>query len=306
MTPDWGLVDHTVWTDNLIMAVESREATHVQRRPTPARTLSEDLLGSRAYEAIQSAAGMGSLGVRAIRLGLTPPFSWFRDAVDLCAVWLRRSIIPQSIAHAVYLTGFGIVLFGHVLGSIGVVDREPFAMFLIWGRELGTSITEMIFAGLVGAAITADLGARRVREELDALSVLGIDNVRSLVVPRVMATGLVAPILAAFSLLWVLIVNLLVAPEQLGFSWGVTFASVQRAIFAPDLLFTLFLKNFLMGVFVGIVACHKGLTCKLGSEGVGRAVNQTIVISFVGIWMLNAFFNLAYLTAFPGASIVHG
>lgn len=289
------------------MAVESREATGTSPRPLSSRPrLSEQFLGSRAYESIQSAAGMGSLGVRAIRMGLTPPFSWFRASVDLSATWIKRSIIPQSIAHAVYLTGFGIVLFGHVFGAIGVVDREPGAMYLIWGRELGTSITEMIFAGLVGAAITADLGARRVREELDALSVLGLDNVRSLVVPRVMATGLVAPILATFSLLWVIVVNLLIAPHELGFTWGEYFADVQRTIFAPDLLFTMFLKNFFIGIFVGIVACHKGLTCKLGSEGVGRAVNQTIVIAFVGIWMFNAFWNLAYLTAFPGASIFRG
>jgi phospholipid/cholesterol/gamma-HCH transport system permease protein len=289
------------------MAVESREATHTGASSgAPRSRLSEEFLSSRAYESVQSAAGIGSLGVRAIRLGLTPPFRWFRDAVDLSALWLRRSLIPQSIAHVVYLTGFGIVLFGHVLGSIGVVDREPGAMYLIWGRELGTSITEMIFAGLVGASITADLGARRVREELDALSVLGLDNVRSLVVPRVMATGFVAPVLAAYSLLLVMVANLLIAPHQLGFTWGVYFGDLQRTIFTPDLLFTVFLKNFLIGIFVGIVACHKGLTCKLGSEGVGRAVNQTIVIAFVGIWMFNAFYNLAYLTAFPSASVFHG
>jgi phospholipid/cholesterol/gamma-HCH transport system permease protein len=289
------------------MAVESREAASIPPRPVAPRSrLSEELLGSRAYESVQSAAGIGSLGVRAIRMGLTPPFSWFRASVDLSSTWIKRSILPQSIAHAVYLTGFGIVLFGHVFGAIGVVDREPGAMYLIWGRELGTTITEMIFAGLVGAAITADLGARRVREELDALSVLGVDNVRSLVVPRVMATGLVAPILAAFSLLWVMVINLLLAPHELGFTWGLYFADVQRTIFAPDLLFTIFLKNFLIGIFIGVVACHKGLTCKLGSEGVGQAVNQTVVISFVAVFMLNAFFNLAYLTAFPGASIFHG
>jgi phospholipid/cholesterol/gamma-HCH transport system permease protein len=121
-----------------------------------------------------------------------------------------------------------------------------------------------------------------------------------------MATGFVAPVLAAYSLLLVLIANLLIAPHQLGFTWGVYFGDLQRTIFTPDLLFTVFLKNFLMGIFVGIVACHKGLTCKLGSEGVGRAVNQTIVIAFVGIWMFNAFYNLAYLTAFPSASVFHG
>ena len=289
------------------MAVESREATSRLGRSGRGRTRRfEEFQGTRAYESIASAAGIGSLGARAIRLGLTPPFPWFRDGVELSATWLKRSLIPQSIAHAVYLTGFGIVLFGHVLGSIGVADREPGAMFLIWGRELGTTITEMIFVGLVGASITADLGARRVREELDAMSVLGIDNVRKLVVPRVMATGLVAPLLAAFSLLWVLLINLLIAPHQLGFTTGVYFAGVQRTIFAPDLLFTVFLKNLVIGVFVGVVACHKGLTCKLGSEGVGRAVNQTVVVAFVGIWMMNAFFNLAYLTAFPSASVVHG
>jgi phospholipid/cholesterol/gamma-HCH transport system permease protein len=289
------------------MAVESREAAHPGPRAyRPRSRFSDQFLGSRIYESIASAAGIGSLGARAISLGLRPPFAWFRDAVDLSATWIKRSLIPQSIAHGVYLTGFGIVLFGHVLGSIGVVDREPGAMYLIWGRELGTSITEMIFAGLVGAAITADLGARRVREELDALSVLGVDNVRKLVVPRVMATGFTAPVLAAFSLLWVLVLNLLIAPHQLGFTRGIYFDDVKRTIFAPDLLFTVFLKNFIIGIYVGIVACHKGLTCKLGSEGVGRAVNQTVVIAFVGIWMFNAFFNLAYLTTFPGASIAHG
>jgi phospholipid/cholesterol/gamma-HCH transport system permease protein len=264
------------------------------------------LVTSRAYEAVQSASGIGRLGVRSIRLALTPPFTWFRESVSLSATWLYRSLIPQTIAHGVYLTGFGIVLFGHVLGSIGVVDREPGAMYLIWARELGTTITQMIFVGLVGASITADLGARRVREELDALSVLGIDNVRALVVPRVLGCGLVAPVLAAYSLVLVLGLNLLIAPHALGFSWGVYFTSLRRTIFPPDLFFTVFLKNFLLGIFVGIVACHKGLTCKLGSEGVGRAVNQTVVIAFVGVWVTNALFNLAYLTAFPSASVLHG
>jgi phospholipid/cholesterol/gamma-HCH transport system permease protein len=268
--------------------------------------IAEEFLASRAYESIQSAAGIATLGVRAIRIGLAPPFSWFRASIDLSATWIKRSIIPQSIAHGTYLIAFGIVLFGHVLGSIGVVDREPGTTYLSWSRELATTITEMLFAGLVGASITADLGARRVREELDALSVLGIDNVRSLVVPRVMAAGLVAPVLAAFSLLWVLGVNLLIAPHQLGFSWGEYFAEVQRAIFAPDLLFTIFLKNLIIGTFVGVVACHKGLTCRMSSDGVGRAVNQTIVVAFVGIWLFNAFFNLAYLTAFPAASVLRG
>jgi phospholipid/cholesterol/gamma-HCH transport system permease protein len=65
-------------------------------------------------------------------------------------------------------------------------------------------------------------------------------------------------------------------------------------------------KNVVLGFFVGVVACHKGLTCKAGAEGVGRAVNQTVVITFFGIWLFNSVFNLGYLTVFPDAAQFRG
>ena len=272
------------------------------RRPA----LVEDLLGSRLYEATHSLAGMGALTLRSLSLAVRPPFRWWRDATMEAGVWIRRSLIPLAIAHGVYLVAFGIILFGRVLANIGVVERESGTMYLIWVREISTWITTMICAGVIGATITADIGARRIREELDALAVLGVDSIRSLVVPRVVAATFVIPVLATLSLLWILVINYLLAPSGLNYSTGVFTADLSRTIFPPDLLFPLILKNLMCGILVGVVACHKGLSCKLGSEGVGRAVSQAVVICFFGVWLLNSFFNLAYLAVFTNAAVMHG
>ena len=274
-------------------------------RVTPP-TLREVLTGGRAYEALESAGGMGSLAWKTVRLAARPPFTWVRSATVEASTGIRRSMIPLAISHGVYLIGFGIILFGLILTNIGAVDREAGAMYLIWAREIATWITAMIFAGIVGSAVTADLGARRIREELDALSVLGVDQVRALVVPRVMATTLIAPVLAMISLLMVIGINFAIAPHHLVYSHGVFWDNVHQTIFPPDLIGPMLIKNTCIGFFVGVVACHKGLTCKLGAEGVGRAVNQTVVITFFGIWMFNSFFNLAYLSLFPQAAVIHG
>jgi len=274
--------------------------------PAARPSLQETFVDSRLYEALASFAGMGSLTVKTFRGIFSRPVNWLPDAIEEAAAGVRRCFIPLLISHGVYLIGFGVILFGRILTNIGVIEREAGAMYLIWAREISTWITAMIFAGVVGAAVTADIGARRIREELDALSVLGVDAVRALVVPRVVATALMAPILAAISLLMVLTINLIVAPMHLGYPTGVYFDNVARTIYPPDLFFTMFLKNFLIGILVGIVACHKGLTCKRGSEGVGRAVNQAVVISFFSIWLLNSFFNLAYVSAFPQVSTLRG
>jgi phospholipid/cholesterol/gamma-HCH transport system permease protein len=248
---------------------------------------------------------MGALAVRTVQATVTRPFSWIPDAVSELSTASRRCFLPLVISHSVYLISYGIILFGAVLGNLGVVDREPGAMYVIWVREIATWITAMIFAGVAGSAVAADLGSRKIREELDALSVLGVEKVRSLVVPRVVALTVAAPAFAVLSLLIVCVVNYIVAPGTLGFSRGIFLSDVAANIIPSD-LYAMIIKNTIIGFFVGIVACHKGLTCKGGAEGVGRAVNQTVVITFFGIWMFNSLFNVAYLTLFPQVAVLRG
>jgi phospholipid/cholesterol/gamma-HCH transport system permease protein len=82
---------------------------------------------------------------------------------------------------------------------------------------------------------------------------------------------------------------------------GAVYLNIYPQDFIADAL-----KHLLMGVWIGAVACQKGLSSKGGAEGVGRAVNQTVVLSFLGIWIINSVFNTAYLTAFPSVVIAKG
>jgi phospholipid/cholesterol/gamma-HCH transport system permease protein len=153
--------------------------------------------------------------------------------------------------------------------------------------------------------VTADLGARKVREELDALGVLAIDPVRLLVVPRLVGMTFAAVILSMIGFVVVNLVNYGLAPTYLHFSPGIYGPGVRLTILSVDIYATI-VKHLIMGFFVGLIACQRGLSCKMGAEGVGRAVNQTVVITFFGIWLINSFFNLAFLTLFPDASVFRG
>jgi phospholipid/cholesterol/gamma-HCH transport system permease protein len=264
------------------------------------------LTSTKAYERLQSAGDMGALGLTTIKLATKPPFAWFRETVVEVSTMTRRCILPLLVSHGVYLIGYGIILFGSILANLGVIERESGAMFIIWVREIATWVTGMVFAGIIGSAITADIGARKVREELDALDVLGVRKIDTIVVPRVVATTIAMPLLVIVSLIWVTVLNFIVAPITLDFSHGVFLHNLKANILPSDLIFTALIKNVVLGFFVGVVACHKGLTCKAGAEGVGRAVNQTVVITFFGIWLFNSLFNLGYITVFSDTAQLRG
>jgi phospholipid/cholesterol/gamma-HCH transport system permease protein len=288
------------------VGVETQPPVRGAKLAVPPRAPTWKLTDATLYERLQSAGDMGALAVKTVRLAVKPPFRWYRDAVVEVSSAFRRCVLPLIVSHSVYLIGYGIILFGAILANLGVVERESGAIFLIWAREIATWITGMVFAGIVGSAITADLGARKIREELDALDVLGVRKVDTLVVPRIVATTVAMPLLVILSLAVVILINFILAPTTLGFSNGVWAHNLKANILPLDLIFPTLIKNTILGFFVGVVACHKGLTCKAGAEGVGRAVNQTVVITFFGIWLFNSVFNLGYLTLFPDTGQFRG
>lgn len=270
------------------------------------RNWSELLPGTMPYERLRVIGEMNRLAVQTVRGIVSSPRSWAADAIEQVSTAIRRCLVPLAVSHSVYLIGFGIILFGSILLTLGAPDRLPGGIWLIWAREIATWITGMVFAGVVGAAITADLGARKVRDELDALSVLGVEKVRALVVPRVVATTIAMPVLALISLLIVQVVNYALSPAFIGYSHGVFRDNFAAGVYPTDLYFTMLLKNLILGFFVGVVACYKGLAAPGGAEGVGRAVNQTVIITFFGIWLFNSFFNLAYFSLIPDVAIPRG
>jgi phospholipid/cholesterol/gamma-HCH transport system permease protein len=260
---------------------------------------------TRLWEKFQSAGDMGALGVKTVRLAVKRPYAWIPDTIVESSQAFRRCIVPLALSVSVFMIALAVIVFGNLLHMLGATDREAGGMWIAFSREVCVWISTMIFAGVAGSAITADLGARKIREELDALAVLGVDRLRSLVVPRVLAMTIVAPVLGMIALTISQGVNYAVAPSHIGFAPAVFRDSVVSNILPLD-LYASILKYTVIGFFVGVVSCHKGLSSKGGAEGVGRAVNETVVISFFGIWLINSLFNLAYLTIFPETAILRG
>jgi phospholipid/cholesterol/gamma-HCH transport system permease protein len=233
---------------------------------------------------------------------VTPPFSWRGEFGDQAWSLTKRASLPAAIS--AFGIGYGAP---GVQGSlIAELLGDPTRVAAIVGpatvREQAVWITGMVVAGVAGTAMCADLGARKVRDELAALEVMGVDPVRKLVAPRVLALTVLMPALGIL-VITVETFAILLANLQVTATVGGYFEAVNRSFNTIDLVANL-VKTTLSGAVVGVICCYKGMNAKGGPLGVGRAVNQAVVISFVIIWVLNYAFNSTYLGAFPGAQAV--
>lgn len=263
------------------------------------------LEGSPVYGILKTCKDTFMLGPRTLRLAVTPPYNWIPDAVVEANQSVRRTIIPLAISQAIWIIGFGVLNFGEVAYTLGVSDRAPGGVMVGFTREVSTWITMMILAGIAGSALAADIGARKIREELDAMAVLGVDQFRTLIVPRVMAMVYVALVLGLLGLLIPIATYYALVPAFLEFPSSVYRESMYLNLQPID-LYSTFFKHAIMGFFIGIVACERGLATKGGAEGVGLTVTQTVVTSFFGIWAFNSVYNIGFLTIFPDLLVLKG
>jgi phospholipid/cholesterol/gamma-HCH transport system permease protein len=179
-----------------------------------------------------------------------------------------------------------VFTFNVLLTEFGAADLSGTGASLAAVNQVGPFVTVLVVAGSGAAAMCADLGARTIREELDALRVMGVDPIRALVVPRVLAATVVALLLSSLVTLTGLIG---------GFLFGVFFQHVTPGSFVAgmtlitglsDVLISM-VKATVFGLTAGLIACHQGTTVDGGPAGVGNAVNETVVYSFVLLFVIN-------------------
>ena len=255
-------------------------------------------------DGIEQVAGMMTLAWRTVVAIVTPPFSWKADLVEETWLILRRCFIPVVLATLFFGFGAPGIQGGNITNVFGTVDRLGAFFVMASVREFAPWINGMVIAGVGGTAICADLGARKVREEIDALSVLGIDPVRSIVVPRFLALGVVTALMNLVAIVMGVLGGWLAAVSIFGETTAGYLATFGSNFTPPDLLGSV-LKTSIFGFIVAIVCCYKGLNVKGGAEGVGRAVNQGVVLSFVGIWVFNSVFTYTLLAAYPETANLH-
>src|SRR2546422_475320 len=163
------------------------------------------------------------------------------------------------------------------LTLFGALDRLGGFFILASVREFAPFVTAVVVAGVAGTAITADLGARKIREELDALQVLGVDPIKNLVVPRFLSLMLITGLLDIYTLLFG-IAGGIFAELAYNAPLGGFFATLLNNASTTELWGSI-LKCTLFGAIIAIVCSYKGMNTSGGDAGVGRAVNEAVEIA---------------------------
>src|SRR5918997_432887 len=231
-----------------------------------------------------------------------PPYPYGGEFVGQFLFALKLCWFPLVISTVAFGYGAPGLQAANFLVLFGALDRLGGFFVLASIREFAPTVTAIVLAGVAGTAITADLGARKIREELDALHVLGVDPVKNLVVPRFLALMVVTGLFNIYALIFGIFGGVL---TTLTFDapLGPFFATLLNNASIPDLWGSV-LKTTLFGAIIAVVSCYKGMTASGGAEGVGRAVNQGVVIEFLGIFALNYVFTQTLLATHPEISVI--
>lgn len=165
-----------------------------------------------------------------------------------------------------------------------------FAAILIL-RELAAVVTALLLASRVGAGYASEVGSMQITEQIDALKMLGIDPINFLVIPRFLACifgGMILTVIANMTCLFSVMV---LSKIYLGYTSGLFLSSLHRFIHFKDIIFST-IKGACFGGVIPLVACYFGFRCQQGAEGVGRATTNTVVVSSIGIIVID--FILSY------------
>jgi len=249
-------------------------------------------------------------GVRALRqVGNLATLAWlvlvalprrpfqFREFLQQAWLFASVTILPTALV----AIPFGAVIalqLGSLTEQIGAQSFTGAASALAIVQQASPLITALLVAGAGGSAMCADLGARAIREEIDAMEVLGINPVQRLIVPRVLAAMFVSLLLNGLVSVVGVMGGYFFNVVMQGGTPGAYLASFNALAQLPDLWISEF-KALLYGFVAGVVAAYRGLNPRGGPKGVGDAVNQAVVITFLLLFLINLILTGIYLQIVP-------
>jgi phospholipid/cholesterol/gamma-HCH transport system permease protein len=252
--------------------------------------------------ALEQVGDMMILTGKTIVSAIRPPYPYGGEFVNQFLFALKLCWFPLLVSTVAFGYGAPGLQAGNFSILFGALDRLGGFFVLASIREFAPFVTAIIVAGVAGTAICADLGARKIREELDALQVLGVDPVKNLVVPRFLALMIITALFNIYALLFGIFGGIL-ATLTLGGAIGPFFATLLTNASIPDLWGSV-VKTIGFGAIVAIISCYKGMTASGGAEGVGRAVNQAVVAATTTVFAFNYVFTQTLLATHPEISVI--
>ncbi|WP_182379309.1 ABC transporter permease [Nocardioides sp. WS12] len=214
--------------------------------------------------------------------------------------FLEQTVFIASVSFlpAIFVTiPFTVVVqffINQLLQEIGATDLSGAGAGLVVIQELGPFCSVLVVAGAGATAVCADLGARKIREELDAMEVLGLDPMQRLVAPRILAFVVVS--LGLYGIVCVVgLIGTYIFAVTLGGASPGLFVANLTLVTGTGAFITALIKTALFGVAAALVACYLGMNAKGGPKGVGEAVNQTVVLTLMVLLVINSTITTVYL-----------
>jgi phospholipid/cholesterol/gamma-HCH transport system permease protein len=233
---------------------------------------------------VRAVGGFFAMSLDTLVLIFRPPFAWREYLLQSWFV-ARVSMVPalmMTLPYSVILT----FIFNILLTEIGAGDFSGTGAAIGTVNQIAPIVTVLVVAGAGSTAMCADLGARTIREELDAMRVLGINPIQRLVVPRVLAATTVALALEAAVTVVGLVGSFFFTVYVQHVSAGAFVTGLTTLTGLADVIVSM-VKATLFGMAAGLIACYMGISVGGGPAGVGNAVNETVVFSFMVLFAIN-------------------
>lgn len=185
--------------------------------------------------------------------------------------------IVLSYLSALQLKQFGADVFIVNILGLGII------------RELGPVLVAVLVAGRSGSAITAQLGVMRVTEEIDALAAMGVSHNLRLIFPKIVALGIVMPMLVLWATTIALIGGMVSAQIELDIAYGFFFDSLPKAVPVVNVWIGLS-KGLAFGIVVALIACHFGLRVRPNTESLASNTTTSVVAAITLVIVVDAVF----------------
>lgn len=206
-------------------------------------------------------------------------------------IFIQADLIGFGSLPIVVLTGFfsGAVMglqMSRALNQYGATGQIGSIVAVTLVRELGPVLSALLVAGRNASGIASELGSMKVTEQIDAMRALGTDPTQKLVTPRLIATAVCLPLLTVIADFIGLVGGYLIAGLMLNQTASQYWTTAYRVLEWNDLTQGL-LKPFLFAIVISLVGCFYGMRTTGGTQGVGRATTQAVVVSSIWIFVLN-------------------
>lgn len=213
-----------------------------------------------------------------------------RDKIYYQIINMGNNTIPVAALISLFIGGVLALQTGPQLAQFGIEENIGGLVGLSMVKELGPVMASILVAGRVGSAMTAEIASMKVYDEIDALKTMDINPVRYLVMPRLLSSIIVLPIIVIFMdfIGWYGGAIVSAVNQDIHIPYVIYFKNLREYIEVLDVINGL-VKSIFFGVLITSICCHVGLNTKGGPREIGNSVTKAVVLSFISILVFDYF-----------------